>query len=86
MNITIITKNDCEPCETVKDILKKEGYVYATIQYEEWKREVGEFMRLNDIHHFPIILESGEYLGSGIMAVHKIEPDINLAKYFQKER
>lgn len=80
MNITIITKNDCEPCETVERILRAEGYDLNVIP-ANLSRETARILRDANAKGFPAVFRGMEYLGSGIMAVHKVDPDINIAKY-----
>lgn len=85
MKITMYTKEDCPPCERVERILESEGYELDVIP-ADLSRETARILRDANNKGYPAIFRGKEYLGSGIMAVHKIEPDINLAKYFQKER
>ena len=81
MKITMYTKEDCPPCERVERILESEGYD-LDINPEWPSREIGDILRDEG---FPALFKGKEYLGSGVMAVHKIDPDINIAKYVQGE-
>lgn len=85
MTITIFTTDNCDPCKRVINILESEGYDLNVIP-ANLSRETARVMRDARVDGYPAIFKGMHYLGSGIMAVHKIEPDINLAKHFQKER
>ena len=78
--ITMYTKEDCPPCERVEMILKAEGYDLNVIP-ANLSRETARILRDANAKGFPAVFRGMEYLGSGIMAVHKVDPDINIAKY-----
>ena len=80
MTLTIFTTEDCKPCETVERILRAEGYDLNVIP-ANLSRETARTLRDANAKGFPAVFRSTEYLGSGIMAVHKVDPDINIAKY-----
>ena len=80
MKITMYTKEDCPPCERVERILKAEGYDLNVIP-ANLSRETARILRDASAKGFPAVFRGMEYLGSGIMAVHKVDPDINIAKY-----
>ena len=80
MKITMYTKEDCPPCERVETILRAEGYDLNVIP-ANLSQETARILRDANAKGFPAVFRGMEYLGSGIMAVHKIDPDINIAKY-----
>ena len=80
MKITMYTKEDCPPCERVEMILRAEGYDLNVIP-ANLSRETARILRDADAKGFPAVFRGKEYLGSGIMAVHRVDPDINIAKY-----
>lgn len=80
MKITMYTKEDCPPCEKVEMILRAEGYDLNVIP-ANLSRETARILRDANAKGFPAVFRGMEYLGSGIMAVHKVDPDINIAKY-----
>lgn len=80
MKITMYTKEDCPPCERVERILRAEGYDLNVIP-ANLSRETARILRDANAKGFPAVFRGMEYLGSGIMAVHKVDPDINIAKY-----
>ena len=84
MKITMYTKEDCPPCERVEMILRAEGYDLNVIP-ANLSRETARILRDANAKGFPAVFRGMEYLGSGIMAVHKVDPDINIAKYMQEE-
>lgn len=80
MKITMYTKEDCPPCERVEMILRAEGYDLNVIP-ANLSRETARILRDANAKGFPAVFRGGEYLGSGIMGIHKVDPDINIAKY-----
>ena len=84
MVLTIYTTDNCGPCERVETILRAEGYDLNVIP-ADLSRETARILRDANNKGYPAIFRGKEYLGSGIMAVHKIDPDINIAKYMQGE-
>lgn len=80
MKITMYTKEDYPPCERVERILRAEGYELNVIP-ANLSRETARILREANAKGFPAVFRGMEYLGSGIMAVHKVDPDINIAKY-----
>ena len=80
MKITMYTKEDCPPCERVERILRAEGYDLNVIP-ANLSRETARILRDANAKGFPAVFRGMEYLGSGIMAVHKVDPDIHLTKY-----
>lgn len=86
MKIVIVSKEDCKPCEQVKQILLKEGYPFATLKFESYKREVAGFCRANEIKGFPLVFINGVYAGAGLPAVHAVDAKINLADHLKGER
>ena len=80
MVLTIFTTEDCKPCETVERILRAEGYDLNVIP-TNLSRETARILRDANAKGFPAVFRGMEYLGSGIMAVHKVDPDIDLTKY-----
>lgn len=80
MKITMYTKEDCPPCERVEMILRVEGYELNVIP-ANLSRETARILREANAKGFPAVFRGAEYLGSGIMAVHKVDPDIDLTKY-----
>ena len=83
MILTIYTTDNCEPCERVETILRAEGYDLNVIP-ADLSRETARILRDANAKGFPAVFRGMEYLGSGIMAVHKVDPDINVAKYMQE--
>ena len=83
MTITIFTTDNCRPCETVETILRAEGYDLNVIP-ANLSRETARILRDANAKGFPAVFRGMEYLGSGIMAVHKVDPDISIAKYMQE--
>ena len=81
--LTIYTTDNCGPCETVERILRAEGYDLNVIP-ANLSKETARVLRDADAKGFPAVFRGMEYLGSGIMAIHKIDPDINIAKYMQE--
>lgn len=80
MTLTIFTADDCGPCEKVETILRAEGYDLNVIP-ANLSRETARILRDANAKGFPAVFRGGEYLGSGIMGIHKVDPDINIAKY-----
>ena len=78
--LTIYTTDNCEPCERVETIFRSEGYDLNVVP-ANLSRETARILRDANAKGFPAVFRSTEYLGSGIMAVHKVDPDINIAKY-----
>ena len=78
--VTIYTTDNCRPCEKVETILRAEGYDLNVIP-ANLSRETARILRDANAKGFPAVFRGMEYLGSGIMAVHKVDPDINIAKY-----
>ena len=85
MTITIFTTDNCEPCERVETIFRAEGYDLNVIP-ANLSRETARILRDANAKGFPAVFRGVEYLGSGIMAVHKVDPDINIAKYMDNEK
>ena len=83
MTITIFTTDNCDPCKRVINILESEGYDLNVIP-ANLSRETARILRDANAKGFPAVFKGLEYLGSGIMAVHKVDPDINIAKYMQE--
>ena len=84
MKLTVYTTEDCGPCKRVINILESEGYDLNVIP-ANLSRETARILRDANAKGFPAVFRGMEYLGSGIMAVHKVDPDINIAKYMQEE-
>ena len=80
MVLTIFTTDDCRKCKTVEKILKKEGYDLNVIP-ADLSFETERILRDAGAKGLPAVFRGMEYLGSGIMALHKVDPDINIAKY-----
>ena len=80
MMLTIYTTDNCRPCETVEIILRADGYDFNVIP-ANLSRETARILRDSNAKGFPAVFRGVEYLGSGIMAIHKVDPDINIAKY-----
>lgn len=83
MKITMYTKEDCPPCERVEMILRAEGYELNVIP-ANLSRETARILREANAKGFPAVFRGTEYLGSGIMAVHKVDPDINLVEHLKR--
>ena len=81
--LTIYTTDNCGPCERVETIFRAEGYDLNVIP-ANLSRETARVMRDARVDGYPAIFKGMHYLGSGIMAVHKVDPDINIAKYMQE--
>lgn len=84
MKITMYTKEDCPPCERVERILKAEGYELNVIP-ADLSQETERILRDANAKGFPAVFRGMEYLGSGIMAAHKVDPDINLVEHLKRE-
>ena len=83
MMLTIYTTDNCRPCETVETILRAEGYDLNVIP-ANLSRETARILRDANAKGFPAVFRGMEYLGSGIMAIHKVDPDINISKYMNE--
>lgn len=83
MVLTIFTTDDCRKCKAVEKILKKEGYDLNVIP-ADLSPETERILNDANAKDFPAVFKGMEYLGSGIMALHKVDPDINIAKYMQE--
>ena len=83
MMLTIYTTDNCRPCETVETILRAEGYDLNVIP-ANLSRETARILRDANAKGLPAVFRGMEYLGSGIMAIHKVDPDINISKYMNE--
>ena len=83
--LTIYTTENCGKCERVEKIFRTEGYDLNVIP-ANLSRETERILRDANAKGFPAVFKGMEYLGSGIMAVHKVDPDINVAKYMDDDK
>ena len=83
MILTIYTTDNCGPCEKVETILRAERYDLNVIP-ANLSRETARILRDANAKGFPAVFRGMEYLGSGIMSIHRVDPDISIAKYNQE--
>ena len=80
MVLTMYTTKNCRTCKRVETILKAEGYELNVIP-ANLSRETERILRDARVDGYPAIFKGMNYLGSGIIAMHKVDPDINISKY-----
>ena len=85
MILTMYTTDNCRKCEKVETILSAEGYDLNVIP-ADLSQETERILRDTNAKGFPAVFRGMEYLGSGIMAIHKVDPDINIAKYMDNAK